>query len=635
MQYPNHIFQKAEPIPYTPIDDTNATFVDTYEGVLEMLEHLKKAKEIAVDLEHHDFRTYTGLVSLMQISTRDQDWIVDTLKPWRQQLQVLNQVFTDPNIIKVFHGAYMDMVWLQRDLGLYVNSLFDTYFACELLSYQARSLAFLLSKFVNFDADKQYQLADWRMRPLPEEMMYYARSDTHYLLYIFDKVRNDLLTASDPSKPETDLMRRALTKSKDVALSRYEHPSYNEKTGEGSRGWYNFLLKHSHLGLDKEQFAVFRALWTWRDATARKEDENPNFVIGSNQILDISRQNPPDIKALHSLLPSAASLAKPRLNEIWDEMKQAKAEDGPSLLHFLSSHASESWKNNGVSRIAKLESPMPQIADDVVVIRMKKSHLFGDMPISSRWEEKKESSKDDKIIPFPWQRYMEQKAPEAVKAEAESQQPEPTPVPVEQPIQDADQEFTLKRGKKRKASPVEEASDSESSSDGSSSEDDDEDEQMKDDEPVDLTAGGILTLDDKPNKLPKRSSTRSKVSHEAYEIESKKTKVKERTKRNAERKKEKKQEKLDQKKQKAERKERKAEKKQKKEEANPPAENFNAVPFDYSKAASVMNAGRNGPREQGKRKEAFDPYAKTADDGLKGARRAPPIKGERSGTFRK
>lgn len=57
----------------------------------------------------------------------------------------------------------MDMVWLQRDLGLYVNGLFDTFFACELL-YSGRSLAFLLSKFVDFDADKQYQLADWRIR---------------------------------------------------------------------------------------------------------------------------------------------------------------------------------------------------------------------------------------------------------------------------------------------------------------------------------------------------------------------------------------------------------------------------------------------------------------------------------------
>lgn len=66
-----------------------------------MLEELKGATEIAIDTEHHDFRTYTGLLSLMQISTREKDWIVDTLQPWRRKLEVLNEVFADPKIVKV------------------------------------------------------------------------------------------------------------------------------------------------------------------------------------------------------------------------------------------------------------------------------------------------------------------------------------------------------------------------------------------------------------------------------------------------------------------------------------------------------------------------------------------------------
>lgn len=101
MEYPERVFKQSEPIKYSPIDETSATWVDTYEGVLEMLEELKKAGEIAIDLEHHDYRTYIGLTCLMQISTRDKDWIVDTLKPWRHRLQVLNEVFADPSIIKV------------------------------------------------------------------------------------------------------------------------------------------------------------------------------------------------------------------------------------------------------------------------------------------------------------------------------------------------------------------------------------------------------------------------------------------------------------------------------------------------------------------------------------------------------
>jgi exosome complex exonuclease RRP6 len=104
LQYPSFVYEKREPIQFLPIESTTATWVDTFEGVEIMLEELKTADEIAIDLEHHDYRTYTGLLSLMQISTRDKDWIVDTLQPWRHRLEVLNEVFTDPTKLKVGLG---------------------------------------------------------------------------------------------------------------------------------------------------------------------------------------------------------------------------------------------------------------------------------------------------------------------------------------------------------------------------------------------------------------------------------------------------------------------------------------------------------------------------------------------------
>lgn len=58
----------------------------------------------------------------------------------------------------------MDIMWLQRDFGLYVVGLFDTYHAARALGYPQASLASLLSRFIKFDADKQYQMADWRVR---------------------------------------------------------------------------------------------------------------------------------------------------------------------------------------------------------------------------------------------------------------------------------------------------------------------------------------------------------------------------------------------------------------------------------------------------------------------------------------
>ena len=105
-RYPPSTFVKSDPIPYLSFEDTKATLVDTPEAVVAMLADMKQAKEIAIDLEHHDEHSYIGLVSLMQISTRKKDWVIDTLKPWRQDLQVLNEVFADPNTLKVCYVSY-------------------------------------------------------------------------------------------------------------------------------------------------------------------------------------------------------------------------------------------------------------------------------------------------------------------------------------------------------------------------------------------------------------------------------------------------------------------------------------------------------------------------------------------------
>jgi len=101
--YPQHLHAiDGLSIPPVPLEDNDVIWVDNHNALLAMVDDLKQASEIAVDLEHHDYRSYHGFVCLMQISTRKQDWIVDTLE-LREELIVLNEVFADPNIIKVHH----------------------------------------------------------------------------------------------------------------------------------------------------------------------------------------------------------------------------------------------------------------------------------------------------------------------------------------------------------------------------------------------------------------------------------------------------------------------------------------------------------------------------------------------------
>ena len=65
-----------------------------------MLTKLRRVSEVAIDLEHHSYRSYAGFLCLMQISTREEDWIIDTLV-LREELTELNEILTDPRIIKV------------------------------------------------------------------------------------------------------------------------------------------------------------------------------------------------------------------------------------------------------------------------------------------------------------------------------------------------------------------------------------------------------------------------------------------------------------------------------------------------------------------------------------------------------
>ena len=183
------------------------------------------------------------------------------------------------------------MIWLQRDFGLYLVSLFDTYFAAVALQFPAKSLAYLLLKYVDVEADKKYQLADWRIRPLPAEMLAYARSDTHYLLYIYDNLRRDLGARSKATNH--DLMTEVLNLSRKKAMLAYQRERYDEEEGLGTDGWRKLLLNHKGPSLHSNlQVTVFKRLHRWRDQIAREEDESVNYVLPNRSLVNIAASLP-------------------------------------------------------------------------------------------------------------------------------------------------------------------------------------------------------------------------------------------------------------------------------------------------------------------------------------------------------
>ena len=94
------MFRYADPIPPKSFEETPFTWVADTAAFSAMLDKLRSAQEIAIDLEYHSYRSFYGFVCLMQISTREEDFVVDTLAV-REELEELNEVFTNPSVVKV------------------------------------------------------------------------------------------------------------------------------------------------------------------------------------------------------------------------------------------------------------------------------------------------------------------------------------------------------------------------------------------------------------------------------------------------------------------------------------------------------------------------------------------------------
>ncbi|GEQ70718.1 hypothetical protein JCM33374_g4397 [Metschnikowia sp. JCM 33374] len=303
--YPASISAPVQVQASTDWNSTKATWVDSVESLHTMIDELRGSSEIAVDLEHHDLRTYYGITCLMQISNRSHDWIVDTLA-LRDDLTALNEIFANPAIVKVFHGANMDIIWLQRDLGLYIVSLFDTYFASKALGFPKFSLAYLLETFAKFKTSKKYQLADWRLRPLPPVMMDYARADTHFLLNIYDQLRARLLAAG-PAK-----LTEVLENSRKVASKRFEYVKFRPATSYNSGMFNNETVSADNFitsyNIPRSKHALVHEVFQWRDQLARQLDESPRYVMANRVVLNLCTLSEPITK--HSVTSCFTNFSK-------------------------------------------------------------------------------------------------------------------------------------------------------------------------------------------------------------------------------------------------------------------------------------------------------------------------------------
>ncbi|XP_009353284.2 protein RRP6-like 3 isoform X2 [Pyrus x bretschneideri] len=271
-------------------------WVETESKLKELVEVLSKEKVFAVDTEQHSFRSFLGFTALIQISTEKEDYLVDTIA-LHDCISLLRLVFADASICKVFHGADSDVLWLQRDFHIYVVNMFDTAKACEVLSKPQKSLAYLLESYCGVVTNKLLQREDWRQRPLSIEMVQYARTDAHYLLYIAHSLIAELEMLDNENTGPNDKLHfvlEASRRSNSICLQLY---TKEIEASPGESAASSIFSRHLNgqggiSSVSPEVQDAVNRLCAWRDLMARVHDESLRYVISDQAIVALADKAP-------------------------------------------------------------------------------------------------------------------------------------------------------------------------------------------------------------------------------------------------------------------------------------------------------------------------------------------------------
>lgn len=247
--------------------------IETIPELERLAARLNGEELIAADTEAAGFHRYDDSLCLVQLSTRDETWLVDTLAV--RSLNPIAELFADPAVEIIFHDADFDLRLLDRDFGVYVRGLFDTKIAARFVGERSFGLASLLEGELDVELEKKYQRADWARRPLPEEMLEYAAMDTRFLARLRDRLRSRLTELGRLSWAEEEFRIQEQTG--------WEAPE-DEETA------YLRLKRTRDLG--PRNLAALREIYQWREKVAREKDVASFRVLNNDALVAVAREMP-------------------------------------------------------------------------------------------------------------------------------------------------------------------------------------------------------------------------------------------------------------------------------------------------------------------------------------------------------
>lgn len=236
----------------------------------QLCDRLRLAEFIGIDTEFVSEDTFYPELCLIQISTRDEMAVVDTMAI--EDVTEFWKMLVEGDHVTVLHAGREELNFMLRSVGKSPRKLFDVQIAAGFCSNEYPSAyGSIVNKFLGIQPAKGEQRTDWRKRPLTKSQINYALEDVRHLLPLYDNLRGTLIERDRLSWFEEEM------------------DSWQKEVVEAStrKDW----RRVSGIGkLGPQSLAVIRELWHWRYEEAKRRNRPQRRLLRDDLMVEIAKR---------------------------------------------------------------------------------------------------------------------------------------------------------------------------------------------------------------------------------------------------------------------------------------------------------------------------------------------------------
>lgn len=227
---------------------------------------------VAVDTEFLREKTYNAKLCLVQLGIGEHQYCIDVLAI--DDLSVLVDLFSDQNVLKIFHAARQDMEVIFQTFGILPQPIFDTQLAAAFCGSDMQiGYGAMVEKHTGIELPKTQSRTDWKRRPLSKDQLAYAADDVAHLEALYLAVLAQLKSSNKLEWYSAEID------------SYYDTDKYVVDPAQAYK-----RLSAGSLKLCQQY--TLKSLAEWREIMAQERDIPRSWVIRDDKLFSLAERQP-------------------------------------------------------------------------------------------------------------------------------------------------------------------------------------------------------------------------------------------------------------------------------------------------------------------------------------------------------